>query len=200
MTQNNWFCWLESIYKLPIEITRVFWISWNNLCKKNSNYTFYFLNSKLWKTTISNVIILRHRISKIQLISLEKLTGLPANFTVDQYISLINQWVSLMESGTFHWFLYGRLITFETVVSHCESVSFYCFGFRNTWISQKLTELKSVNRFSFLSKCELVNFSLIESVIWIFTHTPVKRIFSTVKSVNFDWFISGKNIFRCWIS
>ena len=36
-----------------------------------------------------------------------------------------------------------------------------------------------------LSKSKLVKFSLIESVICIFTDSPVKRIFSTVKSVNF---------------
>ena len=39
----------------------------------------------------------------------------------------------MVKSGKFHWFLCGRLITFETVVLHCESVSFYCFGFSTTW-------------------------------------------------------------------
>ena len=88
------------------------------------------LNPKLWKTTDSNVISLLHRISENYLISLGKLAVWPANFTVDQYISLINQWVSLVESGKFHWFLCGRLITFTTVVSNSESVSFYWFRFR----------------------------------------------------------------------
>ena len=36
-----------------------------------------------------------------------------------------------------------------------------------------------------LSKSKSVKFSLIESVICIFTDLPVKRIFSTVESVNF---------------
>ena len=37
-----------------------------------------------------------------------------------------------------------------------------------------------------LSKSELVKFLLIESVICIFTDTPVESIFSTVKSLNFN--------------
>ena len=50
------------------------------------------------------------------------ITGWPANFTVDQYISLINQWVSLVKWGEIHWFLCGRFITHETVGFHCKSV------------------------------------------------------------------------------
>ena len=36
-----------------------------------------------------------------------------------------------------------------------------------------------------LSKCESVKFSLIESVIFLFTDLSVKKIFFTAKSVNF---------------
>ena len=35
-----------------------------------------------------------------------------------------------MESDKFQWFLCRRRITFETVVLHYKSVSFYCFKFR----------------------------------------------------------------------
>ena len=36
-----------------------------------------------------------------------------------------------------------------------------------------------------LSKSESVKFSLIESVICLFTDSPVKKIFVTIKTVNF---------------
>ena len=49
-----------------------------------------------------------------------------------------------------------------------------------------------ITNLNILSKSESVKFSLIQTVICIFTDSPVKRIFSTVKSVNFDWFMSGK--------
>ena len=48
-----------------------------------------------------------------------------------------------------------------------------------------------------LSKSESVKFSLIESVICLFTDLSVEKIFSTVISVNFDWLISENNIFHC---
>ena len=48
-----------------------------------------------------------------------------------------------------------------------------------------------------LSKSETVKFSLIESVICLFTESSVETIFFTVKSVNFHCLFSEKNIFRC---
>ena len=58
--------------------------------------------------------------------------------------------------------------------------------------------LNFVNLFEFsqkivlLSKSESVKFSLIETVICICTDSPVKTIFLTVESVNFDWLMSRK--------
>ena len=48
-----------------------------------------------------------------------------------------------------------------------------------------------------LSKSESVKFSLIESVICLFTESSVETIFFTVKSVNFHCLISENNIFHC---
>ena len=48
-----------------------------------------------------------------------------------------------------------------------------------------------------LSKSESVKFSLIESVICLFTESSVETIFFTVKSVNFYCLISENNIFHC---
>ena len=36
----------------------------------------------------------------------------------------------VVELGKFHWFLCGKLITFETVIFYYKSVSSYCFEFR----------------------------------------------------------------------
>ena len=59
----------------------------------------------------------------------------------------------------------------------------------------KYNSIKSCWVYDLLSESELVKFSLIESVICIFTDSPVKKIFLTVKSVNYHWFISGKIFF-----
>ena len=48
-----------------------------------------------------------------------------------------------------------------------------------------------------LAKSESVKFSLIESVICLFTELSVEKIFFTVKSVNFHSLISENNIFHC---
>ena len=48
-----------------------------------------------------------------------------------------------------------------------------------------------------LSKSESVKFSLIESVIFLFTESSVEIIFFTFKSVNFHYLISENNIFYC---
>ena len=48
-----------------------------------------------------------------------------------------------------------------------------------------------------LSKSESVKFSLIESVICLFTESSVETIFFTVKSLNFHCLIGDKNIFYC---
>ena len=51
---------------------------------------------------------------------------------------------------------------------------------------------------NYLSKSESVKFSLIESVICLFTESSLmETIFFTVKSVNFHCFISENNIFYC---
>ena len=58
---------------------------------------------------------------------------------------------------------------------------------------QTLLKLNS----SLLSKSESVKFSLIESVICLFTESSVETIFFTVKSVDYHCLISEKNIFHC---
>ena len=56
---------------------------------------------------------------------------------------------------------------------------------------------KDSNYSYILSKSESVKFSLIESVIFLFTNSSVETIFFTVKSVNFHCLISENNIFHC---
>ena len=125
-----------------------------------SDIALFSLNLKQWKSTISNVINLLHRISEIQLILLGELTVWPANFTVEQYMTLFNQWVSLVESDEFHLFLCGRIITFETVVFHRESVSFYSFGFREFTI--RFTQFTKHHVFLFIALHKFINFEVLK--------------------------------------
>ena len=65
----------------------------------------------------------------------------------------------------------------------------------NCITNKKYRKLKKT--VSILSKSESVKFSLVESVISLFTELSVETIFFTVKSVNFHCLISENNIFRC---
>ena len=90
----------------------------------------------------------------------------------------------------FH--VFGENIIYKSIVSNLKNNSKI---FKYTYLKKK---------FPLLSKSESVKFSLIESVIWIFTDSsvkkyfsllnqliftdsPVEKIFFTVKSVDFHW-------------
>ena len=58
------------------------------------------------------------------------------------------------------------------------------------------TNLVTLRKCNSLSKSESVKFSLIKSVICLFTESSVETIFFTFKSVNFHCLISENNIFH----
>ena len=86
------------------------------------------------------------------------------------------------------------------------SEKYFSLIFFNEQHYNKWSRVVSKGNKTELSKSKSVNFLLIESVIWLFTNSVVKKIFSTVKSVKFPWLLQWKltgsivkNIFN-WFS
>ena len=63
------------------------------------------------------------------------------------------------------------------------------------WNLKSLLSKSESVKFSLI---ELVKFSLIESVICLFTDASVKKIFFTVKSVKFHWWLVDFGWFKFW--
>ena len=102
--------------------------------------------------------------------------------------SLTKQWDSLKVCYNDSYITDSNLWTFETVVFHCESVSFYCFGFRElTKIYKKQLKWLKFNQFY-----------LVKTIKNNLTHSDFERISLVKYSQNPYLWMFIKAVRKLW--